>query len=87
MKHFDSILVANRGEIALRVMRSARHQGYRTIAIYSEADASTPHVQFAHEAVMIRPPAATESYLQIDRVLEAARLTCARAMHPGYGFL
>ncbi len=87
MKHFDSILVANRGEIALRVMRSAQQQGYRTIAIYSEADALAPHVQFADEAVMIGPPAASESYLRSDKILEAARLTGAQAIHPGYGFL
>jgi geranyl-CoA carboxylase alpha subunit len=87
MKHFDSILVANRGEIAQRVMRSAQQQGYRTIAIYSEADALAPHVQFADEAVMIGPPAASESYLRSDKILEAARLTGAQAIHPGYGFL
>ncbi len=87
MKQFDSILVANRGEIALRVLRSAQQQGYRTIAVYSEADARSPHVQMADEAVMIGPAPVRESYLDMDKVLEAARLTGAQAIHPGYGFL
>ncbi len=87
MKHFDSILVANRGEIALRVLRSAREQGYRTIAVYSEADAGSPHVQLADQAVLIGPALVRESYLDADRILEAARRTGAQAIHPGYGFL
>lgn len=87
MKHFDSILVANRGEIAVRIIRSAQEQGYRTIAIYSEADAMAPHVQMADEAVLIGPAPVKESYLDPSRVLEAAKKTAAEAIHPGYGFL
>ena len=87
MKHFDSVLVANRGEIAVRVIRSAREQGYRTIAVYSEADAGAPHVALADEAVLIGPAPVKESYLDAGRILEAARKTGARAIHPGYGFL
>jgi geranyl-CoA carboxylase alpha subunit len=87
MKHFDSILVANRGEIAVRVIRSAQQQGYRAIAVYSEADAEAPHVLMADEAVLIGPAPVKESYLDPDRILEAARKTGAQAIHPGYGFL
>ncbi|HEY7775326.1 MAG TPA: acetyl-CoA carboxylase biotin carboxylase subunit, partial [Kineobactrum sp.] len=87
MAQFDSVLVANRGEIAVRVIRSARQQGYRTIAVYSEADASAPHVQLADEAVLIGPAPVKESYLDPQRILQAAVQTGARAIHPGYGFL
>ena len=87
MKHFDSILVANRGEIAVRVIRSAMQQGYRTIAVYSEADADAPHVALADEAVLIGPAPVKDSYLNMERILEAARRTGAQAIHPGYGFL
>jgi geranyl-CoA carboxylase alpha subunit len=87
MKHFDSILVANRGEIAVRVIRSAQEQGYRAIAVYSEADAYAPHVQMADEAVLIGAAPVKESYLDPDRILAAARKTGAQAIHPGYGFL
>ena len=87
MKHFDSILVANRGEIAVRVIRSAQQQGYRAIAVYSEADAQAPHVLMADEAVLIGPAPVKESYLDPHKILDAARKTGAQAIHPGYGFL
>jgi geranyl-CoA carboxylase alpha subunit len=84
---FSKILVANRGEIAWRVMRTARAMGYRTVAVYSDADKDAPHVSFADEAVRIGPPPVGESYLSIDRILEAAHKSGADAIHPGYGFL
>jgi acetyl/propionyl-CoA carboxylase alpha subunit len=81
------LLVANRGEIALRVMRTARAMGIATVAVYSDADADAPFVRFADEAVRIGPPPARESYLVIQSLLDAARITGADAIHPGYGFL
>lgn len=81
------ILIANRGEIALRVLRSARALGYRTTAIYSEADAAAPHAKLADVAVCVGPPAVSASYLDIERILAAARLSGADAIHPGYGLL
>jgi geranyl-CoA carboxylase alpha subunit len=82
-----NILIANRGEIALRIMRTARALGYRTTAIYSEADASAPHVAFADSAVLVGSAEVAASYLNVAAILEAARLTSADAVHPGYGLL
>ncbi|HEY9559388.1 MAG TPA: acetyl-CoA carboxylase biotin carboxylase subunit [Anseongella sp.] len=81
------LLIANRGEIALRIMRSAKEMGINTVAVYSEADRRSPHVQFADEAICIGPPPANDSYLSVEKILEACRKTGADAVHPGYGFL
>jgi acetyl-CoA carboxylase biotin carboxylase subunit len=84
---FDKILIANRGEIALRVIRACKEMGVRTVAVYSEADRDSLHVRFADEIVCIGPPRATESYLNAPRIISAAEVTGAEAIHPGYGFL
>jgi propionyl-CoA carboxylase alpha chain len=84
---FRKILIANRGEIACRVIRTARRMGIATVAVYSEADAEALHVREADEAVPIGPAPSSESYLRIDRIVEACRQTSAEAVHPGYGFL
>ncbi|MGE8362025.1 acetyl-CoA carboxylase biotin carboxylase subunit [Pseudomonas sp.] len=87
MPAFNKILIANRGEIACRVMRTAQDLGYRTVAVYSEADAGARHVQLADEAVCIGPAQVNQSYLVIENIIAAARKTGADAIHPGYGFL
>ena len=84
---FTKVLVANRGEIALRVMRTAKAMGYETVAVYSEADSDAPHVQFADEAVCIGASQANQSYLVIEKIIDACLKTGANAVHPGYGFL
>jgi acetyl-CoA carboxylase biotin carboxylase subunit len=84
---FKKVLIANRGEIALRVIRACQELGVRTVAVYSEADVRAPHVREADEAVLIGPPPSSESYLRGDKIIEAAKLTGAEAIHPGYGFL
>jgi propionyl-CoA carboxylase alpha chain len=84
---FKKILIANRGEIACRVIKSARKMGIKTVAVYSEADRDALHVEMADEAVFIGPPAAAESYLLIEKIVEACKQTGAEAVHPGYGFL
>ena len=84
---FSKILVANRGEIACRIMRTAQKMGISVVAVYSEADANAPHVKLADEAVLLGPAASSESYLKADKVIEAALATGAEAIHPGYGFL
>ena len=83
----SSLLIANRGEIACRIIRTAREMGIRTIAVYSDADADALHVRMADDAVHIGPSAARESYLVGDKIIDIARVTGADAIHPGYGFL
>src|SRR5918911_3782025 len=84
---FSKILIANRGEIACRVIRTARRMGIATVAVYSDADAAALHVAIADEARRIGPPPARESYLNIAAIIEAARQSGVEAIHPGYGFL
>ena len=84
---FEKILIANRGEIACRVIATAQSLGYRTVAVYSEPDAQARHVQMADEAVCIGPALASASYLNVDALLAACQQTGADAVHPGYGFL
>ncbi|ORZ36413.1 carbamoyl-phosphate synthase L chain, ATP binding domain-domain-containing protein [Catenaria anguillulae PL171] len=86
-KTFDKILIANRGEIACRVIRTAKKMGIQTVAVYSEADAMAQHVQMADEAVLVGPPPTSQSYLSIPNILSAIKKTGAQAVHPGYGFL
>src|SRR5690606_32849815 len=87
MPMFEKILIANRGEIACRIIRTARRMGVATVAVHSDADARALHVAMADEAVHIGPSPVAESYLVADRIIEAARQTGAQAIRPGYGFL
>src|SRR6188508_640633 len=84
---FKKILIANRGEIACRVIKSARKMGIATVAVYSDADAGALHVKMADEAVAIGPAPVSQSYIVIEKILDAIRATGAEAVHPGYGFL
>ena len=87
MKQIRKLLVANRGEIALRVMRTAKEMGIQTVAVYSEADRNSPHVKFADEAVLLGPPPSASSYLLIKKIIEVCKSLGVDAVHPGYGFL
>ena len=87
MSRIKKLLVANRGEIALRVMRSACEMGIKTVAVYSEADRQALHVRFADQAICIGAPPSSESYLRIEKIIAAAKESGADAIHPGYGFL
>ncbi|MEL6987799.1 MAG: biotin carboxylase N-terminal domain-containing protein, partial [Bacteroidota bacterium] len=84
---FEKILIANRGEIALRIIRTCKEMGIKTVAVYSTADKESLHVRFADEAVCIGPPSSKESYLNISKIMAAVEITNADAVHPGYGFL
>jgi len=84
---FKKILIANRGEIALRIIRTCHEMGIKTVAVYSTADRDSLHVKFADEAICIGPPASKDSYLNIANIIAAAEITNADAIHPGYGFL
>jgi len=84
---FDKILIANRGEIALRVIRACREMGIQSVAVHSTADSDAMHVRMADEAICIGPPSSTDSYLSVPAIVSACEITGAQAIHPGYGFL
>ena len=84
---FEKVLVANRGEIAIRVMRTLKEMGIVSVGVYSEADRDTPHVAEADEAHLLGPPVPAESYLNIEKLIDTAKKAGAQAVHPGYGFL
>ncbi|MEO1881293.1 MAG: biotin carboxylase N-terminal domain-containing protein, partial [Methylococcales bacterium] len=84
---FDKIVIANRGEIALRILRACRELGIKTVAVHSDADRDLKHVRLADESVCIGPAASADSYLNIPAIISAAEVTDAEAIHPGYGFL
>ena len=84
---FDKILIANRGEIALRVVRACHEMGIKSVAVHSTADSDAMHVRMADEAICIGPPSATDSYLSVPAIISACEITGAQAIHPGYGFL
>ena len=86
-KIFEKILIANRGEIACRVIKTARRLGVNTVAVFSDADKDAQHVKLADEAIHIGPPPSSESYLAVDKIIAACKKTGAQAVHPGYGFL
>ena len=87
IKPISKLLVANRGEIALRIMRSAREMGIKTVAVFSEADRNALHVRYADEAICIGPAPSNQSYLLSENIIDACKKTGAEAIHPGYGFL
>ena len=87
MRKFKSILIANRGEIAVRIMQTVQSLGYRAIAVYSEADVAAPHVRIADDAILVGSAPVSDSYLNINSIIRAAKTTDAEAVHPGYGFL
>ncbi|TNF43447.1 MAG: biotin carboxylase, partial [Cytophagales bacterium] len=87
MPKINKLLVANRGEIALRIMRTAKEMGIATVAVYSEADRLSPHVQFADEAVCLGPPPSNQSYLLGEKIIQSCKELGVDAIHPGYGFL
>src|SRR5882757_5765070 len=86
-RRFDKLLIANRGEIACRIIRTAKRMGLRTVAVFSDADRHAMHVALADESVLIGPAPAKDSYLHMDAIIDAARASGAQAIHPGYGFL
>src|SRR5450759_3331297 len=87
MQKFNKILIANRGEIAIRIMRTCREMGISTVAVFSDADRTSMHVRYADEAYHIGPSSSSESYLNADKIIEVAKKSKADAIHPGYGFL